>query len=134
MQEDLEDENGAVHDAKTHSLPLPRREGSIQCLFYIAYLARREFVIEDHQLNRCLLLLAACSMLIYDIVAYLLQLALAHIGRGVGVLQALHEAFDRLDMVGVGEERKFVQIFVGSLLGLLRRYNADQNSVCILHI
>ena len=73
-------------------------------------------------------------MLIYDIVAYLLQLAFTYVGSGIGVLQALHETFDRLDMVGVGEERKFVQIFVGSLLGLLRRNNADQNGVCILHI
>ena len=65
---------------------------------------------------------------------YLLQFAFTYVGRGVGVLQALHEAFNGLDMVGVGEERKFVQIFVGSLLGLLRRNNADQNGVCILHI
>ena len=68
-----------------------------------------------------------------DIIADLLEFAFAHIGGGVGVLEALDETLDRLDVVGVGKERELVEVLASAVFGLRGCDEADKDGGSVGH-
>ena len=113
LQEDLQDKDRAIHDAH------------LQDLLDVTQLTRGEFVVEDNKLDGLCLAKLGGLIVVGDVVADLLEFAFAHVGRGVGVLEALCETLDRLDVVGVSQEREFVQVLACTVFRLLRSDDAD---------
>ena len=108
----------------------------IDLLFEVAYLARREFVIKDDYVYR--LLAISCWLLafffersglfsFYYKPPYLLQFAFADVGRGVGSIEPLGEAFNGHYAVRVGQKSQLVEVLVRTLLRLVRRDESDQH-------
>ena len=94
--EDVEDERGAVQDFH------------LEFTLDVSYLFGRQFVVEDdHADFRLGVVLAGL-----DVFLYLGQFALAHIGHGVGLVDALGETGGHLGPGRLGQEGQFVQVFV----------------------
>ena len=58
----------------------------------------------------------------------------AHVGGGVGRLEALDEALDGLDVIGVGKERELVEILASAVFGLSGCYETDKNGGSVGHL
>ena len=150
LEEDLENEDGAVHDTNRQALPrpFPRRAGSVQCFFYVTELAGGELVVEDNELDgglrlcfnlhltstRYRVVTVFCFfcgingiIIVSYVVTYLFEFAFAYVGGGVRVLHALHETLDRPDTVRISQESQLVQVLACALFGLLRGDDADKN-------
>ncbi len=82
----------------------------LQLLLYVGNLLCREVIVENHHSDVVLL----------DIFLYFLQLAFADESRGVGGVDLLGEALDHLAPRRVGQELKFVEIFIDLPFGLAR--------------
>ena len=108
--EDVEDERGAVENFY------------LQLLFYIAYLLGGQLIVEDDHTYLALVLL-----LVLDVLLYLLEFSLAHIGSLVGCHHLLRKALHGDGSCGVGEKLQFVEVFLGFCLVLLLGHEAHEH-------
>ena len=101
--EDVEDEARAVEDFH------------LQLALDVRHLLRGQVVVENHQ----------ADVVVLDVGAQLLELALAHVGARVGVVELLHEHLFGDGTGGVGQKGQLGQILHGFQIGLLRCHQSD---------
>ena len=114
--EDVEYERGAVQYLH------------LQLCFYVAYLLGGQLIVEYHHAH-----LALGLFLGLYVVAYLLQLALAHIGHRAWTCHALREALHGHSACGVGQKFQLVEILFRLFLILIFRDKSHQHGGLCFH-
>ena len=103
--ENVEDEARAVEDLY------------LEFLLDVEHLLGREVVVEDDE----------AYLVVFHILAYLVELAGAHVCAGIGIVEFLDETLLRLRAGGLGEEFELVEIFVDFSFALLLGDEADEH-------
>ena len=114
--EDVEDERRAVEYLH------------LQYLLDVAYLLRRQLVVEDNHADGTLSVLL--SLYVF---AYLLQLTRTHVRHRAWSAHALCEALHGYGARRVGEKLQLVEIFLCLCLVLILRYQTDKNGCLSLY-